>query len=59
MTQQDYHQDSALMSFAKTIETGQLDEQLSKTVLVIDGFSRFLLKKITYYLFLTTSVKRL
>lgn len=41
MTQQDYHQDSALMSFAKTIETGQLDEQLSKTVLVIDGFSRF------------------
>ncbi|MGT2934871.1 ATP-dependent nuclease subunit B [Streptococcus castoreus] len=41
MAQQDYHQDSPLMSFAKAVETATLDDQLAKTVLIIDGFSRF------------------
>ncbi|HEQ1451126.1 TPA: ATP-dependent nuclease subunit B, partial [Streptococcus pyogenes] len=41
MIQQDYNQDSPLQSFARAIKLGLLNNQLSKTVIVIDGFSRF------------------
>lgn len=41
MIQQDYNQDSPLQSFARAIKLGLLNNQLSKTVVVIDGFSRF------------------
>ncbi|MDV5972684.1 ATP-dependent helicase/deoxyribonuclease subunit B [Streptococcus canis] len=41
MAQQDYNQDTSLMTFARAIEAGLLNDQLANTVIIIDGFSRF------------------